>query len=202
MHNKMVECNPCEPATPATPTAPAVVPVSNPTAGDDTTQIRVAPVSVPGDQSDVRLVGLFFNQNQIREEDEPESGLTIEKDVLDRSTGEIFGRFRFDNLGARGKIIFRVFLDGKEIKIGGANLPYGKFKGYYDTNLFRYPNTANSNTDGIHRLKVVSGVITGGVDGNTKGRNEGLGLLDFGQIRSVKEADFTIKLLPHKIPQD
>lgn len=160
-------------------------------AEDDTTSISMVPISIPNDQSTVKLTGLFFNRWEIREEDEPESGLTIPKDILDRSSGYIFGRFEY-KVDARAKLVFRVTLDGKVIAEQGTGLPYGVFSGRYDTVLFRYPGTVRANKDGNHLLNVKYGLITGIAE-------SALGLLEWGQVRTVNEADFTIKLLPHQI---
>lgn len=161
---------------------------------DDNTDIRIAPIEVTDDQSTVKLIGLYFNRKEIRDEDEPESGLTIEREVLDRSSRYVFGRFEYDT-SARAELVYRVYLDGKFVAEQRTNLPYGTFKGNYDTVLFKYPNGARWNKTGNHLLHVEYWLYTGITESQ-------LGLLDTGTPRSVDEADFYIKLLPYKTPRD
>jgi hypothetical protein len=167
----------------------------DPTADDDKTKIRVVPISVTDDDSTVLLEGMFFDDwSGWTEEDEPEQALTIEKDVLDRSSGYIIGRFSFD-IAARAKIVFRASLDGKVIDDYGTGLPYGIGEGDYDTTLFNYndvPNTAKANKDGVHKVHVDYALITGIAESQ-------LGLLEWGEMTAKGTADFTITLLPHKI---
>jgi len=159
---------------------------------NDTTNITVVPIEVTGDTSQVSLSGIFFNQNEIREEDEPAQALTISKDTLDRSSGYIVGRFKY-KVDARAKIIWQVAIDGRQIDGYGTGTPYGSIEGIYDTTLFRYPGTARANKDGQHKVHVEYGLITGIAE-------NALGLLDWGKVKSIGSADFTITLLPHAAP--
>jgi len=162
-------------------------------AEDDKTDIRMVPILLPNDQSTVELTGLYFNKNEIREEDEPSQELVIEKDVLDRSSGMILGRFEFraDN---RAKIVYKAYLDGKLIQEAGTNLPDETTTGYYDTVLFKYPNSARANRPGRHKVHVEYGMIVGIVESQ-------IGLLDWGEIKGSTTADFQIRLLPRKNPE-
>jgi hypothetical protein len=135
--------------------------------------------------------GMFFNENQITKDDEPQILLEIEKDVLDRSSGYIIGRFLF-NIASRSKIVFEVTLDGVKIDDFGTNLPYMETSGIYDTTLFKYPNSARANKDGIHRVYVKAGLITGIVESQKD-------LIEWDAIENTCESLFFIKLLPHKI---
>ena len=159
-------------------------------AENDTTDIQVAPISVPNDMSTVELTGLYFNRPEIRLEDEPAQELVIEKDILDRSSGMILGRFEF-KADARAKIAAKVFLDGKLVQEFGTNLPYETTTGTYDTVLMKYPNSARANTPGRHKIHVEYGMITGIAESQ-------LGLLNWGTIKGATTADFLIRLLPHK----
>ena len=159
-------------------------------AENDTTDIRVAPISVPNDMSAVELTGMYFNKPEIRLEDEPAQELVIEKDTLDRSSGHIIGRFEF-KADARAKIVAKVFLDGKMIQEFGTNLPYESTTGIYDTVLFKYPNSARANIPGRHKVHVEYGMIVGIAESQ-------LGLLNWGTIKGATTADFLIRLLPHK----
>jgi hypothetical protein len=183
----MTECNPSNGIT--------VVSPQSVTAEDDTTQIHVVPISVTDDDSIVLLEGMFFDDwSGWTEEDEPEMELTIEKDVLDRSSGYIIGRFSYA-IDARAKIVFRVSLDGKVLDDYGTGLPYGIGKGEHDTTLFKYPNGAKQNKDGPHKVHVDYALITGIAESQ-------LGLIEWGKMTAKGTADFIITLLPHKIPQD
>lgn len=157
---------------------------------DDGTVVNFIPVDVPG-ETKIELTGLFFNKIEIRAEDEPAQELVIEKDVLDRSTGMIFGRFEY-KVPARAKIVFTTYIDGKRVVEQGSNLPYGATEGYYDIPIFRYPNTAAANKDGKHKVHVEYGLITGITESQ-------LGLLQWGNVKAATSADFLIRLLPHKI---
>ena len=159
-------------------------------AENDTTDIQVAPISVPNDMSTVELTGLYFNRPEIRLEDEPAQELVIEKDILDRSSGMILGRFEF-KADARAKIAAKVFLDGKLVQEFGTNLPYETTTGTYDTVLMKYPNSARANTPGRHKVHVEYGMITGIAESQ-------LGLLNWGGIKGATTADFLIRLLPKK----
>lgn len=159
---------------------------------NDTTNITVVPIEVTGDTSQVSLSGIFFNQNEIREEDEPAQALSISKDTLDRSSGYIVGRFKY-KVDTRAKIIWQVAIDGRQIDGYGTGTPYGSIEGIYDTTLFRYPGTARANKDGPHKVHVEYGLITGIAE-------NALGLLDWGKVKSIGSSDFTITLLPHTVP--
>ena len=128
--------------------------------------------------------------------DEGAEELVIEKDVLDRSSGQIIGRFNYDT-DARAKLVFTVSLDGKVLDEYGTGLPYNTGWGSYDTVLFRYPNGAKQNKDGVHKVHVEYALITGIAESQ-------LGLLEWGKFTESSKgtADFTIRLLPHKLPQD
>lgn len=185
----MTSCKPAEGVT--------VVEIQprDPTAEDDTTKIRVVPISVTDDGSSVLLEGMFFDDwAGWTEEDEPEEALTIEKDVLDRSSGFIIGRFGY-SIDARAKIVFRVSVDGNVLSDYGTGLPYGIGEGEYDTTLFKYPNSAKANKDGLHKVHVDYALITGIAE-------SALGLLEWGEMTAKGTADFTITLLPHKLPRD
>ena len=158
-------------------------------AEDDLTNVNVVPIEVTDDDSTVDLEGMFFNQQGgFREEDEPKGVLEIRKDVLDRSSGYIIGRFQYE-IAARAKIVYRVSVDGKMVDDYGTGLPYGSGIGYYDTVLFKYPNSARANKLGSHAVQVEYGLITGIAE-------SALGLLDWGKVRAKGEANFIIKLLP------
>jgi hypothetical protein len=166
--------------------------IPNPHDEDDKTNIHVVPISVTDDDSTVLLEGMFFDDwAGWTEEDEPQEKLTIEKDVLDRSSGYIIGRFAYD-IAARAKIVFRVTLDGKVMNDYGTGLPYGIGEGDYDTTLFKYPGSAKANKDGVHKLHVDYALITGIAE-------SALGLLEWGELKAKGSADFEIELLPHKI---
>lgn len=181
----MSSCNPSEGVT-----VVEVVP-RDPPAEDDKTNIRVVPISVTDDGSSVLLEGMFYDDwAGWTEEDEPETEMTIEKDVLDRSSGFIIGRFSYA-IDARAKIVFRVSVDGKVLNDYGTGLPYGIGEGEYDTTLFKYPNSAKANKDGKHPVHVEYALITGIAE-------SALGLLEWGEMTAKGTADFTITLLPHK----
>lgn len=135
--------------------------------------------------------GMFFNESSIDEDESPVTELTIEKDVLDRSSGFIVGRFNFD-IENRSKIVFEVKVDGRKINDYGTNLPYMESSGKYDTTLFKYPNSAKANRDGKHKVHVKAGLIDGIVESQE-------GLIEWGSIQAISEVDFVINLLPHKI---
>jgi hypothetical protein len=164
---------------------------------NDTTDIDVEPI-ILNDDPYLEIQGMFFNESEITKEEEPMEKLVIEKDVLDRSSGFIVGRFGFA-IQNRAKIVFEVTVDGKKVDDFGTNLPYMENGGVYDTTLFKYPGSAKANKDGIHKVHIRAGLITGIVEGNTKGRNEGLGLTKWGEVKAIVEKDFVIELLPHKI---
>lgn len=158
-------------------------------AENDNTDIRVAPIEVEGEPK-VEIEGLFFNEGQITKEDEPAVYLEVEKDVLDRSTGNFIGRFKFE-IPARSKLVYQVFVDGEKVDGYGTNLPYMESSGVYDTILFRYPNSAKANKDGKHEVYVKAGVITAITESQ-------IGLIDWGKVRGVTSETFVINLLPHK----
>ncbi|MGB9176490.1 MAG: hypothetical protein WCB46_07120 [Methanoregula sp.] len=156
----------------------------------DNTGINVVPIILE-DNPVIEVEGMFFNKNQIAKEDEPQKELVIKKDVLDRSTSYILGRFKFD-IQNRAKIVFEVDIDGRKIDGFGTNLPYQEKSGVYDTTLFKYPNWTKANSDGTHKVHVKAGLITGIAESQ-------LGLITWGKVKAITEADFTIKLLPHEI---
>lgn len=164
---------------------------------NDTTDIDVVPI-ILNDEPYLEIQGIFFNESEITKDEEPMEKLVIEKDVLDRSSGFIIGRFGFA-IQNRAKIVFEVTVDGKKVDDFGTNLPYMENGGVYDTTLFKYPNSAKANKDGAHKVHIRAGLITGIVEGNTKGRNEGLGLTKWGEVKAIVEKDFVVELLPHKI---
>lgn len=162
---------------------------------DDTTNINIVPIEVTGEVS-VDLEGLFFNQQAgFTSDDVPKKELTIEKDVLDRSSQMFVGRFQY-KIPARSKIVFRASLDGftldEEDSEFGTNLPYMSGEGYVDPVLIKYPSSARANRDGRHKLVVEYGVITGITESQ-------IGLLTWGKLQATKVSEFTITLLPHKI---
>jgi hypothetical protein len=153
---------------------------------DDTTNITMVPVLTSSDVS-VQCMGMFFNmQGGFRAEDVPATALTITKDVLDRSSGFIVGRFKAD-IKDRSKIVFGVTVDGVLVDGFGTNLPYVFTSGTYDTTLFKYPNTAAASTPGPHQVHVKVGLITGIVE-------KQLGLVVWDSVKGISEADFTITL--------
>jgi len=165
---------------------------------NDNTDIDVVPILL-NDEPYLEIQGMFFNeQGGFTEDMVPAEELVIEKDVLDRSSGFIVVRFGYA-IQNRGKIVFEVSLDGKKLDKYGTNLPYMSNGGVYETTLFEYPGEAKFNKDGKHKVHVKAGVITGIVEGNTKGKNEGLGLKTWGQVKNIVEKDFVIELKPHKI---
>jgi len=169
-------------------------------AENDDTDIDVVPI-ILNDEPYLEIQGMFFDEHQIPKDAEPSEVLVIEKDVLDRSSQFIIGRFGFA-VQNRGKIVFEVFVDGKRVDGFGTNLPYVENGGVYDTTLFKYPNWVRANRDGIHKIHVKAGIITGIVEGNTNGKNEGLGLVKWGEVKAIVEKDFIIELKPHKLPID
>lgn len=164
----------------------------DPTAEDDKTKIRVVPISVTDDDSTVELEGMFFDQwAGYTEDDEPAQEMKIEKDRLDRSSGYFIGRFAYD-IAARAKIVYTVTIDGKKVDDYGTNLPYASGTGTMDPTLFKYPNSARANKDGLHKVHVDYALITGIAESQ-------LGLLEWGELKAKGSADFEITLLPHKI---
>ena len=159
-------------------------------AEDDKTKINVVPIEVQGDVA-LKVLGMYFNRIEIREEDEPSEFLTIEKDILDRSSGYILARFAFE-IPARSKIVYEVFVDGVKVDDYGTNLPYLEKSGIFDTILFKYPNTAKANRDGTHVIFVRAGLIVGIVE-------KELGMVVWGKVKGYTEAEFKIKLNPHQI---
>jgi hypothetical protein len=156
---------------------------------------NIVPISVPNDDSTVELEGLFFNMiDGFREEDEPEQAIEIEKDVLDRSSGYIVGRFRY-KVAARAKIVFKVSFDGKVLGNFGSGVPYCSGEGTIDPTLFKYPNSAKANKPGVHKVKVEYGLITGISSSHVD-------LTTWGDVKAKGVADFTICLLPSKIVRD
>ncbi len=158
---------------------------------NDDTDIDVVPI-ILNDDPYLEIQGMFFNeQGGFTEEMEPATELTIEKDVLDRSSKFIIGRFGFI-IQNRAKIVYEVSVDGKKVNGFGTNLPYMESSGLYETTLFEYPNSAKANKDGKHKVHVKAGLITGIVE-------KELGLITWGKVKAITEADFVINLLPHKI---
>lgn len=139
----------------------------------------------------IECMGMYFNESSIDEDELPATELTIEKDVLDRSSGYIIGRFAFE-IESRSKIVFEVTVDGRKVDDYGTNLPYMETSGNYDTTLFKYPNSAKANKNGKHKVHVKYGLIAGVVESQE-------GLIEWGDIQAIGEADFIINLLPHKI---
>lgn len=107
---------------------------------------------------DAKFLGMFFNQNQVASDDEPSTDLVIKKDTMNRSSGEILGRFsyKFEN---KAKLVWEVTIDG--IKLGTFNntLPTLPLEGNIDTTLFRWPGTAKANKLGKHIVNVKTGMI-------------------------------------------
>lgn len=187
----MSDCNP----GPVEPVEEPAEEPWNPTAEDDTTNIKVVPIEVTDDHSTVELEGLFFDTwAGYTEDDEPETEMTIEKDKLDRSTRYFIGRFFYD-VAARAKIVYSVYLDGRKIDDYGTGLPYASGTGTMDPTLFRWPNSAKANKPGPHKVRVEYALITGIAE-------SALGLLDWGTLKSKKTAEFTVTLLPNKEPRD
>lgn len=159
-------------------------------AEDDKTDINVVPIDVPGEQK-LEVLGLYFNESEITKDEEPAQELVIPKDVLDRSSGFILGRFKFE-IPARSKIVFEVFVDGIKIDDFGTNLPYMESSGVYDTTLFEWPGSNKANRDGNHRVEIKAGLITGIVE-------KELGMVVWGKVKAVTHAVFNVKLLKHEI---
>lgn len=159
-------------------------------AENDTTDIHVVPIEL-NDEPVLNVLGLFFNEyGGITKDMEPQPYIAIKKDVLDRSSGFIIGRFGFE-IQNRAKIVFEVYVDGVKVDDFGTNLPYMESSGVYDTVLFKYPNSVKAMRDGNHTIHVQAGLITGIVE-------KELGLIEWGKVKAHTAADFTIKLLPHE----
>lgn len=157
-------------------------------AEDDLTQIRVVPIEVTGDTSEVELEGMFFDEwGGWTEDSEPVQSLELKKEEFNRSTRNIIGRFNY-KIDARAKIVYQVYLDGKLVEGYGTGLPYEKGEGSYETILFKYPNGAKNNKAGWHIVDISYALITGIAE-------KGLGLIDWGQLKSKKEVRFGIKLV-------
>lgn len=136
---------------------------------------------------DIDLLGMFFNETEIAEDEEPQKKLTIKKYDLNRSTGNIIGRFQFE-INSRTKLVWTVTLDGVMVGEFGSNLPYNVSAGKYDTVLFRYPGSAKANKDGLHKVHVEFGIIPNIVESSTK--------TTWDDIVAPGEVDFIIELLP------
>jgi len=137
--------------------------------------------------------GIYFNKSSIASDDEPFTNLVIEKDVLDRSSGNIIARFDFE-IESKSKLVFEVFFDGIKLDEYGTNLPYMETSGKYDTVLFRYPNSAKANRAGVHKIHVKCGLISGIVEASE--------ITEWKEVEAISEADFYIKLNPNKAPRD
>lgn len=140
---------------------------------------------------EVDCLGMYFNETSIDEDENPSIDLTIKKDELDRSSGNIVGRFQFE-IENRTKLVFTVTLDGRKVDDFGTNLPYMEHSGIYDTVLFHYPNSARAMKPGIHRVHVECGLIDGIVESKE-------GLVDWKPAQAKSVADFIIRLLPNEI---
>jgi hypothetical protein len=138
----------------------------------------------------VECLGMYFNETSIDEDEEPSIDLTIKKDELDRSSGNIIGRFQFD-IESRTKLVFTVTLDGRKVDDFGTNLPYFEKSGMYDTVLFHYPNSARANKPGMHRVHVECGLIDHIVESSDK--------MKWFPAEAKSVADFVIRLLPNEI---
>ena len=156
---------------------------------DDKTNINVVPI-ILNDDPKLEVEGMFFNESEITKDEEPAIFLEIEKDVLDRSSGFIIGRFKFE-IQNRAKIVFEVFVDGVKVDDYGTNLPYMEKSGVYDTTLFRWPNSAKANRDGMHSVQVKAGLITGIVE-------KELGMITWGKVKAVTSEVFRVNLLKHQ----
>ncbi|MFA5306110.1 MAG: hypothetical protein WC365_01535 [Candidatus Babeliales bacterium] len=138
---------------------------------------------------EVKCLGMYFNETSIDEDEEPSIDLTIKKYDLDRSSGFIIGRFKFD-IESRSKLVFSVTLDGKKVDDYGTNLPYFEKSGIYDTTLFHYPNSARANKPGIHRVHVECGLIDKIVESSDR--------MKWYPAKAKSVADFVIRLLPNE----
>jgi len=157
---------------------------------DDKTDINVVPI-ILNDDPKLEVEGMFFNESEITKDEEPAIFLEIEKDVLDRSSGFIIGRFKFE-IQNRAKIVFEVFVDGVKVDDYGTNLPYMEKSGVYDTTLFQWPNSKKANKDGMHSVQVKAGLIAGIVE-------KELGMITWGKVKAVTSEVFRVNLLTHQI---
>ena len=135
---------------------------------------------------DVKCVGLFFNESSIESDKEPSLELVISKDALDRSSGNIIARFEY-NVESRSKLLFSVYLDGKQIDDYGTNFPFDSNGGFYDTVLFRYPNSAKANKLGTHKVRVICSIIPNIVESSED-------LVDWKDATILSESNFLITL--------
>lgn len=136
---------------------------------------------------DIELLGMFFNEVSIESDEEPQKKLVINKYNLDRSSKNIIGRFKYE-INSRTKLIFNVSVDGVMVNEYGTNLPYETNAGNYDTVLFRYPNSAKANKDGLHKVHVEFGMIPNIVESSYK--------VVWDDVVAPGEADFEIELTP------
>lgn len=140
----------------------------------------------------IECLGMYFNEMSIDEDEMPAQDITINKDVLDRSSGNIIGCFKFD-IDNRSKLVFSVELDDRIVDNFGTNLPYQEHSGIYDTVLFHYPNSARANKAGMHRVHVEFGLIDGIVESKE-------GLINWGPVEAKGSVDFVIRLTPGADP--
>jgi hypothetical protein len=137
----------------------------------------------------VECIGVYFNEMAIESDKEPYTELSIDKYDLNRSSGQIIGRFAYE-VESPSKLIFTVLVDGVKMDDFGTNLPSGENSGNYDTTLFRYPNSAKANKVGRHVVKVKCGLIDElvPVSENTKWK----------AAQAISEAQFIINLTNNK----
>ena len=173
---------------------------------DDTTKISEVPIDSTGNPSIVTVEGLFIPKQAAQtSEDVPLKNIEIKEDVLLHTSGFIQARFRYI-LNTRAKIVYLSTLDGRGLVDNritdeswvkeGTNLPYGAGLGYLDENILQWPNHAWAKTAGPHTIHLKVGLVDNIVEGDTKGANEGLGLLNWDQIHSVVEYDFPVNFIP------
>jgi hypothetical protein len=140
---------------------------------------------------DVECIGMFFNESEISEDEDPQIALVIPKDTLNRSSGNIIGRFTYE-INSKTKLVYRVYIDKVLVNEYRTNLPSTN-SGKYDTVLFRYPGSARANKDGAHRIHVEYGLIPNIAEVSSK--------VVWDDVVAPGEADFVITLLPSKITE-
>lgn len=141
------------------------------------------------------ILGLFFNRvggDTPTSEDAPGQELTIEKDVLDRSSGEIQGRLAY-SVDSPYQLVWSVEMDGKYVSKGTLNIPPGSGSGIIDTSLFHYPNSAAAGKSGKHIVKIQVGL--------RKAFWQDLWNLSLPSVEWFSTATFPITLLPNS-PRD
>jgi hypothetical protein len=136
------------------------------------------------------IQGLFFNETGVNTpsiSSTPSTELTIEKDVLDRSSKFILGRFTYQ-IDDPYQLVWQVTIDGKQVVQDATNLPTGS--GTIDTTLFKWPNSAWANQPIKHTINVNIGL--------RKGFWQSVYNLSLPAVTWMTPAMFPITLLPSR----